>query len=120
MKRRYTFASAPAHVRAAITDAAPRWETTDGTALEELLGDSIESAFDPPLNVDRADMPERMAAALSGMGGLIRCEVCGAAREIDGMTASAYCLQGWPQCCATTMRWWTQAQIDGGEMPLWR
>lgn len=55
MKRRYTFASAPARIRAAITEAAPRWETTEGTPLAALLGDRIETAFDPPVDVDKAD-----------------------------------------------------------------
>lgn len=31
------YRNAPAHVRAAIREAAERWETTDGTPLIELL-----------------------------------------------------------------------------------
>ena len=31
------YRNAPAHVKAAIRDAAARWETTDGTPLTDLL-----------------------------------------------------------------------------------
>ena len=24
----------------------------------------------------------------------------------------------WPKCCGRTMHWWTQRQIDEGEMPV--
>lgn len=48
MKRRYIFASAPAHIRAAVTEAASRWETVGGTVLAALLGDKVETAFQYP------------------------------------------------------------------------
>lgn len=35
--KRMTYATAPAHIRSAIREAATRWETTDGTPLTEIL-----------------------------------------------------------------------------------
>lgn len=36
------YRNAPAHIRAAIREAAVRWETTDGTPLIELLDQEEE------------------------------------------------------------------------------
>lgn len=40
--RRLTYQQAPAHIRAAIREAAARWETTDGTPLLDLLDEPEE------------------------------------------------------------------------------
>lgn len=46
-------------------------------------------------------------------GGILRCETCG----ITGTPKPRYWRDGWPKCCGYTMRWWTQRQLDAGEMP---
>lgn len=46
-------------------------------------------------------------------GGLLRCETCGKQAPVE----PAYWHVGWPKHCGQTMRWWTQRQIDAGEMP---
>lgn len=62
------------------------------------------------------DLPERIAAEITPFGGLLRCEVCGSSRPI-GHGVAAYLDTGWPTCHGLTMCWWTQRQIDAGEMP---
>jgi hypothetical protein len=58
-------------------------------------------------------LTEKIAASLAGFGGILRCETCRHVRPVsDGSTRT-----GWPKCCGYTMRWWTQRQIDAGEMP---
>lgn len=57
----------------------------------------------------------KIASDLAGFGGYLRCETCGHRRvlgDIGGKLA-----RGWPKCCGYTMRWWTQRQIDAGEVP---
>jgi hypothetical protein len=56
---------------------------------------------------DVADMP-------SHFGGFLRCETCRVTMAVD----PAYFTQGWPTCHGYTMTWWTQRQIDAGEIPL--
>lgn len=46
-------------------------------------------------------------------GGELRCESCGYRRTPEGR----YWREGWPVCHGASMRWWTQRQIDAGEMP---
>lgn len=46
-------------------------------------------------------------------GGYLRCEYCGHRAALR----SEYWRTGWPQHCGYTMRWWTQRQIDAGEVP---
>lgn len=56
-----------------------------------------------------------MRTSLAGFGGFLRCEKCRADRELGDV--AGYLAHGWPKCCGYTMRWWTQRQIDAGEMP---
>jgi hypothetical protein len=58
-----------------------------------------------------------IGAALDPFGGLLRCETCRAVRILAAGDAGYYTAKGWPRCCGYTMRWWTQRQIDAGEMP---
>ncbi|HCS2945869.1 TPA: hypothetical protein OQU49_004493 [Shigella flexneri] len=46
-------------------------------------------------------------------GGMLRCEACGKTQPPRG----EYMSTGWPKCHNLTMHWWTQRQIDAGEMP---
>lgn len=61
-------------------------------------------------------LPRRIGAALEGFGGVLRCETCGRTIEMLPGDAGLYTSSGWPRCCGYTMRWWTQRQIDAGEM----
>ena len=47
-------------------------------------------------------------------GGVLRCESCGDMKALGSVGAKLR--DGWPKCCGYTMRWWTQRQIDSGEM----
>lgn len=58
-----------------------------------------------------------LAAELEGFGGVLRCETCRRTQPMQPGAASSYTSNGWPTCCGYTMRWWTQRQIDAGEMP---
>ena len=61
---------------------------------------------------------EKVGASLvEDHGGFLRCETCGASRSLTAEKASRYMGAGWPKCCGLTMRWWTQRQIDAGEVP---
>ncbi len=53
--------------------------------------------------------------ALSGFGGFLRCETCGITRPLGDPGSKV--ANGWPRHCGYTMRWWTQRQIDAGEVP---
>ena len=64
----------------------------------------------------KVDLTETMTGALDGFGGYLRCESCGA-HEPLGNPGSRVTGGGWPKCCGYTMRWWTQRQIDAGEVP---
>lgn len=48
----------------------------------------------------------------SRAGGILRCETC---RRTD-TPKGEYWRTGWPRCCGYTMSWWTQRQIDAGEV----
>ena len=53
-----------------------------------------------------------------GFGGYLRCETCRATGDVK----PHYWQTGWPKCCGYTMRWWTQRQIDAGDVeahPPW-
>lgn len=58
---------------------------------------------------------EKIASDLRGFGGVLRCEKCYYARSLGDV--AYYLHAGWPRCCGYTMRWWSQRQIDAGEMP---
>lgn len=55
--------------------------------------------------------------AASMLGGFLRCEECRAERPLTVPEAGSFMEGGWPKCCGYSMRWWTQRQIDAGEMP---
>lgn len=52
--------------------------------------------------------------SLDGFGGILRCEQCGTTKPLG--EPSKKLRHGWPKHCGYTMRWWTQRQIDTGEM----
>ena len=58
-----------------------------------------------------------IGAALDPFGGILRCETCRTSHAMQPGDAGRYTAKGWPRCCGYTMRWWTQRQIDAGEMP---
>lgn len=53
--------------------------------------------------------------ATAGFGGYLRCETCQRCQPLGD--ASEHYAKGWPRCCGYTMRWWTQRQVDAGEVP---
>lgn len=58
---------------------------------------------------------EAIGEALPTFGGHLRCETCGTEQPLGDTTA--HIRHGWPRCCGHTMRWWTQRQLDAGDMP---
>lgn len=58
-----------------------------------------------------------VARDVAGLGGFLRCETCGHRQELREHQMAGYLANGWPKCCGHTMRWWTQRQIDNGEVP---
>lgn len=61
------------------------------------------------------DFHAAAARATEGFGGFLRCESCGYSRELGDLRS--HYATGWPRCCGYTMRWWTQRQVDAGEVP---
>lgn len=62
---------------------------------------------------------DQIADEIQPLGGFLRCESCGYSQELGSVS---HCLAtGWPRCCGYTMRWWTQRQINAGEVepPPW-
>lgn len=57
---------------------------------------------------------EAIAPDLRSFGGILRCETCRHMKALGDVGAKFD--NGWPKCCGYTMRWWTQRQIDSGEM----
>lgn len=57
-----------------------------------------------------------LSSALGHFGGVLRCETCQRTEPL-GDPGRRVTGEGWPKCCGYTMRWWTQRQIDNGEMP---
>ena len=52
--------------------------------------------------------------SLHSFGGFLRCETCRARLPLGDI---GYKLaNGWPKCCGYTMMWWTQRQVDAGEV----
>jgi hypothetical protein len=62
------------------------------------------------------DLAEIMSDALAGFGGYLRCETCGRSADV-GNAGERVTSTGWPKCCGYTMRWWTQRQIEAGDVP---
>lgn len=61
-----------------------------------------------------------LSSELDKAGGFLRCEECGRLKALKSHDASFYVVKGWPKHCGYTMRWWTQRQIDAGEVPNFR
>jgi hypothetical protein len=57
---------------------------------------------------------KKLAKDLVPLGGYLRCEVCGWETDLGNIEVSM--TLGWPKCCNLTMHWWTQHQIDAGEV----
>lgn len=57
-----------------------------------------------------------IGTSLDQFGGFLRCEVCRRQQDMHKGDAGRYTGHGWPRCCDLTMRWWTQRQIDAGEV----
>lgn len=67
--------------------------------------------------VSRAQtLPEAIGGVLDHFGGILRCGTCGTTAPL-GNPGERITRTGWPSCCGYTMTWWTQRQIDAGEMP---
>jgi hypothetical protein len=64
-----------------------------------------------------AGVHEAIGSSLDGFGGRLRCETCRVGWALEPGMAGSYVARGWPKCCGYTMHWWTQRQIDAGEMP---
>lgn len=62
------------------------------------------------------NMYAEITDSLDQFGGFLRCETCGSIKELEVGAAGRYTRKGWPECCGRTMRWWTQKQIDNGEI----
>lgn len=60
-------------------------------------------------------LSDRINGETRAIGGILRCETCGRMKDLGdvGLRVTAV---GWPKCHDLTMRWWTQRQIDSGEM----
>jgi hypothetical protein len=61
-------------------------------------------------------MQQELGTTLDGFGGFLRCESCRSNFDLSPGQAGHYLSNGWPTCCGHTMRWWTQSQIDKGEV----
>lgn len=55
--------------------------------------------------------------SLGEFGGYLRCETCRAQITMSADRAGRYTARGWPKCCGYSMHWWTQRQIDAGQVP---
>lgn len=80
---------------------------------ESRLGGGVYGRGDTPMKPDF----DLIAESVEGFGGLLRCETCGREQSMCEGDAGSYLFRGWPRCCGYTMRWWTQRQLDMGEMP---
>jgi hypothetical protein len=63
-----------------------------------------------------AALPTAIGESLDKFGGYLRCETCHIGHTMKRGEAGYYTAHGWPKCCGLTMRWWTQRQIESGEM----
>lgn len=63
-----------------------------------------------------AGLHNAIGASLDQFGGFLRCEECRTVIELQAGAAGRYTAKGWPTCCGQTMRWWTQRQVDAGEV----
>lgn len=54
-------------------------------------------------------IPDKAAAALTPLGGLLRCNRCG--REQSLGDAAGHIRNGWPQCHGLTMMLYTERQL---------
>lgn len=64
-----------------------------------------------------AALPGAIGESLGAFGGFVRCETCRAQWDVTSDLAGHYTAKGWPKCCGYSMRWWTQRQIDAGDVP---
>lgn len=48
-------------------------------------------------------------------GGILQCETCKATRPVGSV--GHHLAHGWPTCCGQTVIWWTQRQVDAGQVP---
>jgi hypothetical protein len=60
-------------------------------------------------------LQKKMAKDLIGLGGLLVCAKCSAARQITEDQIAKYLGSGWPQHCGQTMTWKTRSQLEAGE-----
>lgn len=60
---------------------------------------------------------EAIGADLDAFEGILRCGVCARRQVMRPGDAGRYLRAGWPKCCTYTMTWWTQNQVDRGEVP---
>jgi len=64
-----------------------------------------------------AGIQDKIASDVAPLGGFLRCETCRVTAPLGQARIGRYLTTGWPRCCGYTMRWWTQRQIDAGEVP---
>lgn len=58
----------------------------------------------------QADIHSAIGASLDGLGGILRCSVCGRWEWMTG--AGQYVASGWPMCHGYTMTWVTRRLLD--------
>ena len=58
---------------------------------------------------DRTD-GEIAVTRLHTFGGHLECGTCGKLAALNDI--KNWLDHGWPECCGSTMRWWTQREID--------
>lgn len=61
-----------------------------------------------------SDLVREVGSDLAPFGGFLQCLTCKSEQELGDVAAKL--ANGWPKCCGYTMRWWTQGQIDAGEV----
>jgi len=60
---------------------------------------------------------DELGEHIGKFAGMLRCNTCGDTELLHNGDHGRYLKSGWPTCHGHTMQWWTQAQIDAGEMP---
>ena len=84
------------------------------------MSESLPSAEKDVALIQRVQsLPGAIGAALDPFGGFLRCESCGHERQMVKGDAGYYTAKGWPKHCGHSMHWWTQRQIDAGEVPAY-
>lgn len=62
------------------------------------------------------EVVDRLVESVNRDGGILRCDTCGRWEPVGD--ARVRLSTGWPRCHGHTMCWWTQSQLDAGDMPV--